>query len=185
MDEFLPAHGGSASMLSLFVKGGYTMNSHLKMLLIGTAALGLYAPAITFAQQSIGGAVGEARLHPGTWNNQRSSRSYARSRPMYRSTAPVIVRSESAPNSVAQVPTERRSFSYEPSQQAVSGPCGGDTTASAPATVQRSEETRRSYSYEPSMSDTYSAPRMQLRSSQPSRTPRYALPKTDPNKYRN
>lgn len=166
-------------MLSLFVKGGYIMNTHLKMLLIGSAALGLYAPTITFAQQSIGGAVGEARLHPGTWNNQRSSRSYARSRPMYRGTAP-------APNSVAQVPTERRSFSYDPSQQAVSGPCGGgDTTESAPATAQRSEETRRSYSYEPSMSDTYSAPRMQLRSSQPTRTPKYALPKTDPNKYRN
>ena len=32
-------------------------------------------PTITLAQKSGGGVVGEARLHPGTWGNQRASRS--------------------------------------------------------------------------------------------------------------
>ena len=32
-------------------------------------------PTIALAQKSAGGVVGEARLHPGTWGNQRSSRS--------------------------------------------------------------------------------------------------------------
>lgn len=115
-----------------------------------------------------------------------SSQSARRSRPMYRSTAPAIVRTESAPNAVAQAPTERRSFSYEPSQQTEAGACEGSVASEqASATAQRSAETRRSFSYEPSMSsDSYSAPRMRSRSSHSSETPKFLLPKTDPRKYR-
>jgi hypothetical protein len=119
---------------------------------------------------------------------QRSPQSASRSRSMYRSTVPVIVRTEPAPNAVAQAPTEQRSFSYEPSQQSVSSGCGcGDSadTQPTPATAQRSTDTRRSFSYEPSMSsDSYLAPRMRSRSSQSSETPKFLLPKTDPRKYR-
>lgn len=173
------------------------MNPYLKALFIVAAVAGLYVPSTALAQKSGGGVVGEARLHPGTWGNQRSSRSGMRSRPMYRNTAPVIVRSERAPQAVAQAPAERRSFSYEPAQQtemsrSSGGGCGGSviTEERASATAQRSTETRRSFSYEPSMSDTrpatrdsYSAPRTQSRSNQSSRRPAYLLPKSDPRRY--
>lgn len=191
--ELSLVHGGSALIVVLIIcERRNTMNSYFKTLLLLAAIAGLYVPAVAVAQKSAGGVVGEARLHPGTWNNQRSSRSFTGSRPGYRSTAPMIVRTESAPNAVAQAPAERRSYSYEPSQQAASGHCGCGSniaTEPAPATAQRLTETRRSFSYEPSTSESsaapqsYSAPRM--RSSQSSRTPKYLLPKTDPNKYRN
>jgi hypothetical protein len=162
------------------------MKMYLKMLLVGMAVVGLNVPATALAQKSAGGVVGEARLHPGTWGSQSSSRSFARSRPMYRSTAPVIVRTEQAPSAVAQAPAEQRRFSYEPSRQAEAvTPCPPATTSTrpAPATAQRSG---RAFSYEPSMSSdtgqpavrSYSAPRMRS-----SRTPLYLLPKTDPRKY--
>ena len=137
------------------------MKNYFKTLVLVAAIIGLCIPAVALAQKSAGGVVGEARLHPGTWNGQRSSRSYARSRPMYRSTAPVIVRTEPAPSSVAQAPTERRSYSYEPSQRStVNGGCNGAVIYErAPAAEQRSTETRRSYSYEPSINQSYAAPR--------------------------
>jgi len=180
------------------------MKTSLKAMLIVVAIAGLYAPATAVAQKSAGGVVGEARLHPGTWNNQRSSRSGMRSRPMYRSNAPAIVRSETVPRDVAQAPTERRSFSYEPTESAGSaeqprknGGCGCGNSVRAerePMTALPSTRSERSFSYEPSADSnnaepavrSYSAPRM--RSSQPSRSserPRYLLPKTDPRKYRN
>ena len=62
-------------------------------------------PTIALAQKSAGGVVGEARLHPGTWGNQRSSRSirHARnySRDIYRYSrdaervVPSVAKSES------------------------------------------------------------------------------------------
>lgn len=166
------------------------MNYFFKTVMLVAAVVGLGIPAVAVAQKSAGGVVGEARMHPGTWGNQRSSQSYTRSQPMYRSTAPVIVRTEQAPTSVAQSPTERRSYSYEPSQQAMSAPCGCAShvaTESTPANVQRSTETRRSYSYEPSMSEStsrsYPAPRM--RSSRSSNLPRYLGTKDERNNYRN
>ena len=93
------------------------MNAYVKMILVGTAIAGLYAPAAAFAQKSAGGVIGDARLHPGTWSSQGSSRSVMRSQPTYRSAAPETVRSESAPTAVAQKPTEQRSFSYEPKEE--------------------------------------------------------------------
>lgn len=160
------------------------MNTYLKSMLMIGAIAGLYVPTADAAQKSPGGVTGEARLHPGTWNNQRSSRSMVRSRPMYRGTAPVIVRTERAPSAVAQAPAEERRFSYDPAQPAEVGtPCPGSvTTEPAPATAERSTRTYRSFSYEPSMSDSYSTPRMRSRST---RTPSYLLPKTHPDKYRN
>lgn len=164
------------------------MNPNFNRLLFAAVAVAalltiqVFASSVSAAGSSLGFPPG--RPYYGS-SNQRGSQSARRSRPMYRSTAPVIVRTDSAPNAVAQAPSEERTYSYEPSQQAVSGPCGcGSKMEPAPATAQ-STETRRSYSYEPSTSDSYSAPRMQRRSSGDSRTPKYLLPKTDPNKYRN
>ena len=172
------------------------MNSFIKTLLFVAIAAALFVPTSAMGQKSAGGVVGEARLHPGTWNSQHTSRSRARSQPMYRSTSPVIVRSERVPEVVAQVPTERRSFSYNPAQgsrseskQSESCCCGsGVKTEKAPATAEPSTSTRRSFSYEPSMNQpsgeqrSYSAPRTQSsRSSQP----RYLGTKAERNNYRN
>lgn len=131
------------------------MNAYIKMLLVGTAVAGLYAPAAAFAQKSSGGVTGDARLHPGTWSNQGSSRSVTRSQSTYRSAAPEIVRSESAPTAA----TEQRSYSYEPKAEpkaetkASSGGCGCGSSArteSSPTTATGSTESGRSFSYEPS-----------------------------------
>jgi len=154
------------------------MNAYIKMILVGTAIAGLFAPANAFAQKSAGGAIGEARLHPGTWGNQGTSRSATRSRSMYRSTAPETVRTESAPTAVAQKPTEQRSFSYEPKEEtkASVGGCGcGSTvrTESAPTATSRSTESGRSYSYEPSTDSSSS----RMRTTQPSRRS-YSTPRS-------
>lgn len=165
------------------------MNIYFKQLLLVAAVAGLFAPV---------SAMADFRDYADSkaWTNfgRDSSKPRAMSR-SYRSNAPVIVRSESKQNAVAQAPTERRSFSYEPSQEAEqthSGcGCGGSVSSDkAPETAQRSTETRRSFSYEPSTDSStvqtparsYSAPRM--RSSRSSQTPLYMLPKTDPRKYR-
>lgn len=159
------------------------MNTYLKSVLIVAAVAGLYVPTSAFAGKSIGGVTGEARLRPGTWNNQQSARSVVRSRPMYRSTAPAIVRTAPVPSAVAQASAETRRFSYDPALPAEVGtPCPDTVTRQVPATAQPSARSYRSYSYEPSMNNSYSAPRTRSRSSQ---TPSYLLPKTDPNKYRN
>lgn len=186
--EFLPAHVGSALMVDLFYERRKKMNLYFSKPMFAAVAVAalltiqVFESSVSAAGPSLGFPPG--RPYYGS-SNQRASQSVGRSRPMYRSTAPVIVRTESAPNAVAQAPSDERSYSYEPSQRAVSGPCGGGSTVEpTPATAQRTE-TSRSYSYEPSTSDSHSPPRMQRRSSGDSRTPKYLLPKTEPNKYRN
>jgi hypothetical protein len=147
------------------------MDAYIKMLLIGAAVAGLYAPTAAFAQKSGGGVVGGARLHPGTWSGQGSSRSMTRSQPTYRNATPESAPSESAPTSVAQKPTDQRSFSYEPKEEvksskevakASSGGCGcgnGSTvrTEPTPTTSAKSAESGRSYSYEPSTASSDSS----------------------------
>jgi len=167
------------------------MNNYFKTLMLVTAIIGLFIPEVAVAQKGAGGVVGGARLHPGTWNSQRSSRSYTRSRPLYRSNVPAIVRTEPAPSSVAQAPTVRRSYSYEPTlQSTVNCGCNGAVISErAPAAAQRSTETRRSYSYEPSINESSAAPRSysarRMRSSRSSDLPRYLGPKMERNNYRN
>ena len=172
------------------------MNSFIKTLLFVAIAAALFVPTTSLGQKSAGGVVGEARLHPGTWNSQHTSRSRARSQPMYRSTSPVIVRSATAPEAVAQVPTERRSFSYDPAQgsrseskRSESCCCGnGVRSEKAPATAEPSTTTRRSFSYEPSMNQrsaaerSYAAPRAQ---SSNSSQWRHTGSKDERNNYRN
>ncbi len=51
-----------------------------KVLAVIVCVVGVALPAIAFAQKSAGGVTGEARLHPGTWGNQRTSRSIRHSR---------------------------------------------------------------------------------------------------------
>ena len=162
------------------MKGGKKMNLYFKTLTLATTLAGLLVATSTNADFRDYNYKAWAQA-----GKQRSSQSARPSRSMYRSTAPVIVRTEPAPNAVAQSPTEQRSFSYEPSQPAVSSGCDDGVTAQqAPATAQRSAEARRSFSYEPSMNDSNSASRMRSRSSQSSETPKFLLPKTDPRKYR-
>lgn len=182
--------------VSLFTSKGVIMNSYIKSLLFVAIAAALFVPTTVMGQKSGGGVVGEARLRPGTWNSQSTSRSRARSQSMYRSTSPAIVRSERAPEAVAQIPTERRSFSYDPAQGSRSQPtqsgsygCGSSVrTEQAPATAEPSTTTRRSFSYEPSMNQpsgeqrSYSAPRTQ---SSRSSKPRYLGTKEERNNYRN
>lgn len=94
--------------------------------------------------------------------------------PMYRYSAPVVVQRQTAPPAVAQTPTQRRNYSYEPAQQAA--PC--HPAPSAPPQAQP-QAPRRSYSYEPA-APTYRAPAPGPRRSAP---PSYLLPKTDPRRY--
>jgi hypothetical protein len=106
-------------------------------------------------------------------------------------------RSQSSPMYRYTAPSQQRSFSYEPAQQAPSaaqpaptnGGCGcgtadsGKTAASnQPAAgqgsvAQRSTQTNRSFSYEPGTTSSNGA--MRNRSSS---TPLWALPKSDPRK---
>jgi hypothetical protein len=147
------------------------MNASIKTFLTVIALFGLYSPAAVYAQRSSGGVVGDARLHPGTWSSQGTSRSVARSQPTYRSAAPEIVSSEAAPTAVAQKSTDQRSFSYEPKEEATaskevtkakSGGCGNGSTVRTeptPTTAPRSTESGRSYSYEPSTASSDSTVR--------------------------
>lgn len=100
----------------------------------------------------------------------------ARTRSSYRSYAPVTV----APPVVATVPDEGRRYSYDPAERPnVGAPCEpapSPVAEAAPAAPRR-------YSYAPESSGGatyYSAPSRGSRSTPPA----WALPKTDPRKYR-
>jgi hypothetical protein len=104
----------------------------------------------------------------------QSSRSYS---------APMIVQSAPAPT-VAQTPTQRRSFSVEPSQPVVKTPCTPHVVpqpAPAPATAQQAPQTTRRYSVEPTPQPAFQAPMTRTRSSQPN----FTLPKTDSRRFGN
>ena len=159
------------------------MNAYSKKLLVVGLSLSVLFPSLAMAQKSAGGVVGEARLRPGSWNSGPSSRYRMRSQPTYRDSAPVVRRSERAPTAIAQSPSERRSFSYDPAHEpnaakSLGDPCGRGTSTTksstskaeshkSPQTEGRSSEGRRSFSYEPSLNDaptserTYSRPSFQ------------------------
>ncbi len=126
------------------------MYSFFKSLMMAAAIVGLFATATVRADFR--------DYNSKAWAQHGRSSSGMMRRSQYRASAPVIVRSEQAPPAVAQTPSERRSFSYEPSM----------SNDNAPSSV-RSD----------------AAPRMRsTRPSRSSRTPAYLLPKTDPRKYR-
>ena len=107
---------------------------NLKQLLTSAAVVALLVSTATFAAGAAPDAGAKFRGdYSGRWQGGRTT---ARSRTVYRAPAPVVIRSEAAP-SVAQTPTERRSFSAEPAQP---------TTPSA----QPAPQVYRSYSYQPS-----------------------------------
>ena len=159
------------------------MNAYSKKLLVAGLSLLVLFPSLAVAQKSAGGVIGDARLRPGTWNSVRSSQYRTRSQPTYRNSAPIVSHSEQAPTAVAQAPSERRSFSYDPAQEPSAAKslrtpcdCGTVTTKSSTPGAQshesaqaevRASEGRRSFSYEPSLSDaptserTYSTPSFQ------------------------
>jgi len=155
------------------------MNAQVKNLIITGAMAALLIPTTAFAQRSGGGVVGDARLHPGNWGG-----STMRSSSTYRSTASAV-RSESASAAVAQVPTERRSYSYEPAAKdaaaknaapkKATSPCvhEGSVKSEKSAGEKKSTDSRRSFSYEPATNEapaptaSYSAPRMRTFDSSP------------------
>jgi hypothetical protein len=96
------------------------------------------------------------------WNSlYKRSHSVATSR-VDRTTAPVIARSEAAPEKIAQAPSTARAYSYEPAQIAGSStPCTGKA-APAASTAQKATS-NRSFSYEPGA--TYIAPAVRYGSS--------------------
>lgn len=163
------------------------MIPYLKSVVLFAVVIGLYAPATAAADFR------DYNDKAWTQAGRQRSPSAMRSRAVFRSAAPVIVRTEPAPATVAQAPTGQRSFSYEPSQAAQevapSGcgcPCGVVGAEPAPATAQRPTESRRSFSYEPSTADSYTAPsgpRMGSRPMRSQRTPTYLLPKTDSRRF--
>jgi hypothetical protein len=171
------------------------MNPYLKNLLIGAAASAalltsqVLASKVSAAGPSLGFPAGKPYYGA---PNRSGSQWGMRSRSMYRSTTPVIVRSERSSDAVAQAPSERRSYSYEPAQENVSGSIDCHETVvtnESPATAQQPTETRRSFSYEPSMSEPSAAPRSyyapRMRSSRQSATPLYLRSKDERNNYRN
>ena len=114
-------------MVAPFYERRKKMNPYINKLLFAAIAIAalltiqVFASSASAAGPSLGFPPGKPYYGS---SNQRASRSFTRSRPMYRSTAPVIVRTERAPSAVAQAPTEERRFSYEPSQQVEAGtPC--------------------------------------------------------------
>lgn len=172
------------------------MNKFFKRSLVVVVLATLITPTVATAQKSAGGVVGDARLHPGTWSTQRTSPSRTRFQPQYQTAAPAA----HSPKVVAQTPTERRSYSYEPSQStearttthSKSESCGcgnGVVIEKAQSATKPSTERQRSYSYEPSISEpstapqSYTAPRMQ--SSNSSHWQRTSGTKAERNNQRN
>jgi hypothetical protein len=129
-----------------------------------------------FAQRDAGAKM-SGQFGTGFW--ARSSRTY-RWTPNYVTPAPVITRMApvtQAPQ-VAAAPTDRRSFSVEPSAGAPAPAC-----VVPPAVVaQRVLGVRRSFSYEPAPAANYYVPRAGVTRGG-SRMPSYMLPKTDARKY--
>jgi hypothetical protein len=112
-----------------------------------------------------------------------------RSGSSYRSSPSVVTRTEQSAPSVAQTPTERRSFSYDPAENTSSSarssnPCNRSSVrtekvapkatqkrenssvpSNVPSGAERKTESRRSFSYDPNQSaspaveQSYSAPR--------------------------
>jgi hypothetical protein len=96
-------------------------------------------------------------------------------------SAPMIVQSTPAP-AVAQTPTQRRSFSVEPSQPTVKTPCTPHVVpqpAPAGGTAQQAPQTIRRYSVEPTQQPVFQAPMTRTRSNPPN----YSLPKTDGRRF--
>jgi len=171
------------------------MTTYFKILLLMTVVTGLSVSGDARADFRDYNYKAWAQAGRSSSRSMRASRTYR----AYRAPGPVIVRSDSAPDVVAQAPMGQRSYSYEPAETArkvgASDGCGAVVrTERTSETAQRSTGTERSFSYEPSIDSSTTQPSVRsesapmMRSSQPSRssgTPRYLLPKTDPRKYRN
>ena len=144
----------------------------MKLTLSVAVVLGLTASTVLAQGYRDAGAKAAGRFGTGFHaGGMRSARIY-RSTPIYSvAPAPQVVRSAPAPMApqrapeVAQAPTDRRSFSAEPSQ--------AQAAPMAPAAPQ----VIRSYSYEPS-APVYRVPQRSRAS-----TPSYLLPRTDPRKH--
>jgi hypothetical protein len=134
--------------------------------------VGLMAASVASARQPIGTAKARGDYH-GFSSSRQSSTCNGRS---YRTYAP-IVRTAPAPI-VAEAPVEGRRFSYDPSADAEQGVV--EPAAPIYSGSQVMEGAERSY-YSPAPQRSY---RAYSGGSRRSDKPAWALPKTDPRKYR-
>ena len=141
-------------------------------IVVGALVVGLNG-GLTMAQGfRDAGAKIRGEFGTGFYSTPSMPNGYNYSAPVYQSTpapqmvqsAPVVMPAPAAPQ-VAQTPTDRRSYSVEPSPSA------------APQSAQQPTQVIRRYSYEPA--PVYRAPARQNRASMPS----YLLPKADPHRY--
>jgi hypothetical protein len=142
----------------------------LKMMLLAAVVVGLTAGAALAQGYRDAGA--KARGEFGTGFHSGGSRTMTAYRAMPTYIAPQVVQTAPAPTiapRVAQTPTERRSFSAEPSQ---------DQAAPMAPAAPAAPQVIRSYRYEPT-APVYNAPVRSRRAS----TPSYLLPRTDPGKH--
>jgi hypothetical protein len=123
------------------------MKTYLHKLMLMTVAIALSGSSLAMAD--------DFRDHNYKgWNSlYLSSKAHSTSR-SFRSNAPVIVRSETAPTEVAQAPTQDRTYSYEPSQQSdsSSGCAKNGDNGQSSKVAEQPATTQRSYSYEPATS---------------------------------
>jgi hypothetical protein len=150
----------------------------LSMCVAGAVALS----AITaFAQRDAGAKI-RGEFGTGFWSAPRMTQTYNYQVPTYVAPAPTVVRTApvvpAAPSvpQVAQAPTARRAFSFDPGAAVTCVPA----VTPAPATAPPTQAVRRSYSYEPTYAP-YAAPRWMGRRAAPQ--PTYLLPKTDPRRF--
>jgi hypothetical protein len=155
-------------------------------------AIALLAPSLGQAGQALGTAKSRGDFRPFAEVNPSTSRIVARSRPVYRSTAPqsapVIVRSapvirEVPGPVVAQVPTTdaARRFSQAPASE------NGAVSTAKPcperASVASQPSSGRRYSYAPAPASSGNFSRSYSSNSGRSNTPTWAQPKTDSRKF--
>lgn len=124
------------------------MTTYFHKLLLTTIAIGLSGTSLAMATD-----INAGNDHKAWTNFGRSSNRSATSR-SYRATAPVIVQSEPVASAVAQAPTTRRAYSYEPSKQGgtSSGCTSNATSDKSTAAAPQATQAQRSFSYEPSYS---------------------------------
>jgi hypothetical protein len=135
------------------------MKTYLHKLLLMTVAIGLSGSSLVLADFR-DNADHKAWTNFGRWTSPTAnSRSY-------RENVPMVVRNESAPAAMAQAPSQERTYSYEPPQQAAgsTGCVKGDASTQSPNTAQQPSGNTRSFSYEPANSvpasaRSYNAPR--------------------------
>jgi hypothetical protein len=144
-------------------------------------AIAVAMSASTALAQRDAGAKARGEFGTGFWSTPSVTRTFTYRVPTYVAPAPTVVRTApavpAAPQ-VAQMPTDRRSFSVEPNAATAGSDC-----PIPPVMVTQRPSVRRSFSYEPTPQANYAAPVYGGMRRNVARVPSYMLPKTDPGKF--